>query len=150
MIQFPPPPPVVSALVISPNYARDGILLAGTVEDDVFSTSNRGRHWVACNFGLLDLNTICMAISPGFAHDETSFVGVDSGIFHSTNVGHAWREADFPLELAPVLSLALSPTYSNRQPIWRLDNSLPPRCALVPRIRATTTGWLSDLYLVSL
>ena len=112
VVQLPSPPPVVSALVISPDYVRDGILLAGTVEDGVFSTSNRGGHWVAWNFGLLDLNTICLAISPDFARDETLFVGVDSGIFRSTNGGRAWREVDFPLELAPVLSLALSPAYA--------------------------------------
>jgi photosystem II stability/assembly factor-like uncharacterized protein len=112
VVQLPSPPPVVSALAISPDYIRDGILLAGTVEDGVFSSSNRGGHWVAWNFGLLDLNTICMAISPDFARDETLFVGTDSGIFRSTNGGRAWREVDFPLELAPVLSLALSPGYS--------------------------------------
>jgi photosystem II stability/assembly factor-like uncharacterized protein len=82
------------------------------VEDGVFSSSNRGGHWVAWNFGLLDLNTICLAISPDFGRDETLFVGTDSGIFRSTNGGRAWREVDFALELAPVLSLALSPGYS--------------------------------------
>ncbi len=112
VVQLPSPPPVVSALVISPDYAHDGIVLAGTVEDGVFSTTNRGGNWVAWNFGLLDLNTICLAISPDFARDETLFVGTDSGIFRSTNGGRAWREVDFPLELAPVLSLALSPGYS--------------------------------------
>ena len=111
IVQLPSPPPVVSTLAISPDYIRDGILLAGTVEDGVFSSSNRGGHWVAWNFGLLDLNIICMAISPDFAQDETLFVGTDSGIFRSTNGGRAWREVDFPLELAPVLSLALSPGY---------------------------------------
>ena len=112
VVQLPSPPPVISALVISPDYARDGILLAGTLEDGVFSTSNRGGNWVAWNFGLLDLNTICLAISLDFARDETLFVGVDSGIFRSTNGGRAWREVDFALDLAPVLSLALSPAYS--------------------------------------
>ena len=112
VVEFPSPPPVVSALVTSPNYARDGILLAGTVEDGVFSSSNRGGHWVAWNFGLLDLNTICLAISPDFARDETLFVGVDSGIFRSTNGGRAWREVNFSPDLAPVLSLALSPGYA--------------------------------------
>jgi photosystem II stability/assembly factor-like uncharacterized protein len=112
VVQLPSPPPVISTLVISPDYVRDGILLASTVEDGVFNTSNRGGHWVAWNFGLLDLNTICMAISPDFARDETLFVGTDSGIFRSTNGGRAWREVDFSLELAPVLSLALSPAYS--------------------------------------
>ena len=113
VVQFPSPPPIVSVLAISPNYARDGILLAGTVEDGVFSTSNRGGNWVAWNFGLLDLNTICLAISTDFGQDETLFVGVDSGVFRSTNGGRAWRDVDFPPELAPVLSLALSPSYSD-------------------------------------
>jgi photosystem II stability/assembly factor-like uncharacterized protein len=112
VVQLPSPPPVVSALVISPDYGRDGILLAGSVEDGVFRTANRGGHWVAWNFGLLDLNTICLGISPNFSADETLLVGTDSGIFRSTNGGRAWREVDFPLDLAPVLSLALSPAYA--------------------------------------
>ena len=112
VVQLPSPPPAVSALAISPNYARDGILLAGTIEDGVFSTSSRGGHWTAWNFGLLDLNVICLSISDGFERDETMFVGVDSGIFRSTNGGRAWREVDFPLDLAPVLSLALSPEFA--------------------------------------
>jgi photosystem II stability/assembly factor-like uncharacterized protein len=111
VVQLPSPPPLVSALVISPDYVRDGTVLAGTIEDGVFSTSNRGGNWVAWNFGLLDLNTICMAVSPAFARDETLFVGTDSGIFRSTNGGRAWREVDFPLDMAPVLSLAVSPAY---------------------------------------
>jgi photosystem II stability/assembly factor-like uncharacterized protein len=99
--------------VISPDYTRDGILLAGTVEDGVFSSADRGGRWVAWNFGLLDLNIICLAISPAYAEDETLFAGTDSGIFYSTNGGRAWREAAFSLDLAPVLSLALSPNYAS-------------------------------------
>jgi photosystem II stability/assembly factor-like uncharacterized protein len=110
---LPTPPPLVSALVISPNYARDGTLLAGTLEDGVFRSADRGRHWSRWNFGLLDLNVLCMAISPGFAQDETLFVGTETGIFGSTNGGRAWREVDFDPDLAPVLSLALSPDYAN-------------------------------------
>lgn len=105
---LPPPPPVVSSLVISPNFARDGVLLAATTEDGVFRSADRGGHWVAWNFGLLDLNVLCMVISPSFEQDETLYVGTDTGIFRSTNGGRAWREVDFSTELAPVLSLALS------------------------------------------
>jgi photosystem II stability/assembly factor-like uncharacterized protein len=54
-----------------------------------------------------------MAISPYFAHDETLFVGTESGIFRSTNGGRAWREVSFPTEFAPVLSLVLSPDHAN-------------------------------------
>ncbi len=110
---LPSPPPIVSTLAVSPNFAHDGIVLAGTVEDGVFCSTDRGGRWVRWNFGLLDLNVFCMAISPDFETDETIFVGTESGIFRSTNGGRAWREVDFPLEFAPVLSLALSPDYGN-------------------------------------
>ncbi len=112
IVPLPSPPPFVSTLVVSPNFAHDGTLLAGTLEDGVFRSADRGRHWSAWNFGLLDLNTIALAISPDFANDETLFVGTDSGIFRSTNGGRAWREVDFPSDFAPVLSLALSPDYA--------------------------------------
>ncbi len=111
-ISLSAPPPHVSALVISPNFAQDGLLLAGTFEDGVFRSADRGRHWSAWNFGLLDLNILCLVISPNFAEDEILLVGVDSGIFRSTNGGLAWREVDFPPEFAPVLSLALSPNFA--------------------------------------
>jgi photosystem II stability/assembly factor-like uncharacterized protein len=110
---LPTPPPFVSSLVTSPNFVHDGIVLAGTMEDGVFRSGDRGVHWAAWNFGLLDLNVLCLAMSPSFAEDETVFAGTDSGIFHSTNGGRAWREVDFPADLAPVLSLALSPGYEN-------------------------------------
>jgi photosystem II stability/assembly factor-like uncharacterized protein len=110
---LPSPPPFVSALVVSPNFARDGTLLVGTLEDGVFRSGDRGQHWVAWNFGLLDLNVLSLAISSDFANDETLFAGTESGVFRSTNGGRAWREVDFSPNLAPVLSLALSPNYAN-------------------------------------
>jgi photosystem II stability/assembly factor-like uncharacterized protein len=108
---LPSPPPFVLSLVISPNFERDGVLLAGTMEDGVFRSADRGSSWNAWNFGLLDLNVLCLAISPDFGVDETLFVGTDSGIFRSTNGGRAWREVDFSPDLAPVLSLAISPAF---------------------------------------
>jgi photosystem II stability/assembly factor-like uncharacterized protein len=110
---LPSPPPLVSTLAVSPNFARDGVVLAGMVEDGVFRSADRGSRWARWNFGLLDLNVFCMVISPDFANDETLFVGTESGIFRSTNGGRAWREVDFPTEFAPVLSLAVSPDYTD-------------------------------------
>jgi photosystem II stability/assembly factor-like uncharacterized protein len=109
---FPPPPPFVSCLAISPHYARDGTLFAATLEDGVFRSADRGQHWAAWNFGLLDLNVLALAISPHYAQDETLFAATESGIFRSTNGARAWREVDFPPDWAPVLCLALSPAYA--------------------------------------
>jgi photosystem II stability/assembly factor-like uncharacterized protein len=106
------PAPLVTTLAVSPDFARDGIVLAGTMEDGVFRSADRGSSWSPWNFGLLDLTILSLAISPNFARDETIFAGTESGLFRSTNGGRAWREVDFPTELAPVLSLALSPDYA--------------------------------------
>jgi photosystem II stability/assembly factor-like uncharacterized protein len=109
---FPSPPPFVSTLAISPDFARDGTLFAATLEDGIFRSGDRGRSWAAWNFGLLDLNVLALAASPDYANDETLFAGTESGIFRSTNGGRAWREVDFPTDWAPVLSLALSPNFA--------------------------------------
>ena len=109
---LPAPPPLVVSLVISPAYAQDGILLAGTLEDGVLSSTDRGNHWSSWNFGLLDLNTYDLVISPDFEHDETVIVATESGIFRSTNGARAWRALDFPIEFAPVISLAISPDFT--------------------------------------
>jgi photosystem II stability/assembly factor-like uncharacterized protein len=114
-VLLPEPPPIVSALAVSPGFDRDAILLAGTLEDGVFRSADRGGRWARWNFGLLDLQVYCMALSPGFADDETVFVGTETGIFRSTNGGRAWREVDFSIELAPVLSLAISPDFTNEE-----------------------------------
>ncbi|PWH15009.1 MAG: hypothetical protein DDG58_11960 [Ardenticatenia bacterium] len=112
------PPPFVSVLAISPHYAEDGCVFAGTVEDGVFRSGDRGAHWAAWNFGLLDLNVLSLAVSPDYARDQTLFVATDSGIFRSTTGGRAWREVDAGPEgmrstdFAPVLSLAISPQYA--------------------------------------
>lgn len=106
-VAFRSPPPFVTTLAMSPNFARDGVLFAGTIEDGVFRSGDRGRHWTAWNFGLLDLGVLCMAISDQFSEDETLFIGTESGIFCSRNGGRAWRETAFAAELAPVLSLSL-------------------------------------------
>jgi len=109
---FPPPAPLVTALAVSPGYARDGVVLCGTMEDGVFRSSDRGSTWSPWNFGLLDLGVLALTISPAFVDDETLFAGTESGLFRSRNGGRAWREVDLPGDGAAVLSVALSPNYA--------------------------------------
>jgi photosystem II stability/assembly factor-like uncharacterized protein len=115
--ELPTPPPVVSTLAVSPNYAQDGTLFAGTLQDGVFRSADRGQSWAAWNFGLLDPNVFCIAISPDFARDETLFVGTETGIFQSTNGGRSWQEVDLD-EYAPASSLALSPGFADDGLLW--------------------------------
>ena len=109
---LPNPPPLVVALALSPNFADDGALLAGTAEDGVFASTDRGKRWTPWNFGLIDLNLNSMAISPDFARDQMAFVGTESGIFRSKNGGRAWHALPFPFDAAPVVSLSISPDFT--------------------------------------
>ncbi len=109
--RLPAPLPAISALAISPCFQEDGTALAGTSEDGVLVTSDRGMNWVSWNFGLLDLNILCLAVSPEFAADETIFAGSESGLFRSTNGGRAWKDVVLPVEFDAVLSLAISPNF---------------------------------------
>ena len=104
---FPAPPPLFSCLAVSPDFERDGVLLAGTLEDGVFASSDRGVRWQPWNFGLFDLSVLCLALSPHWPRDETVYAGSETGVYRSGNGGRAWRYTGFPTEFAPVLSLAV-------------------------------------------
>ena len=110
-IPLPSPPPVVTCLAVSPDIEQDGYLFAGTMEDGIFRSPDRGRSWHSWNFGLLDLRCLALAASPAFAEDETLFAATETALYRSTNGGRAWRETGLPLEASPVLSLALSPAF---------------------------------------
>ena len=104
---FPAPPPLFSSLVVSPEFERDGVLLAGTLADGVFASSDRGVRWQPWNFGLFDLSVLCLALSPRWLDDETVYAGTETGLYRSANGGRAWRFRGFASESAPVLSLVI-------------------------------------------
>ncbi|MBN1148232.1 MAG: hypothetical protein JXA78_13325 [Anaerolineales bacterium] len=110
--RFLDPPPTVTALAISPAFPDDAALLAATLEDGVFLSLDGGRSWQAWNFGLLDWNVYCLALSPGFVQDRAVFIGAETGLFRSTNGGRSWRELPFPAGAAPLVQITLSPAFS--------------------------------------
>lgn len=109
---LPLPPPLVSCLAVSPNYAIDGVVFAGTMEDGVCRSADRGAHWMLWNVGLYDPHILALAVSPSLENDNTVFAGTESGVFRSTTGGRSWRELPFPDEFAPILSLAISAAYT--------------------------------------
>jgi photosystem II stability/assembly factor-like uncharacterized protein len=100
----PSPRTTVTALVASPNDVADGTVIAGTAEDGIFFSRDRGQTWQSGNFGLLDMAVFSLAALP----DGIVFAGTESGVFRSTNGGHSWREVDLPVGYKTVLSLAVT------------------------------------------
>ena len=109
--QFRAPPPLITSLALSPAFATDGVVLAGSFEDGIFRSGDGGHDFAANNFGLFDHNVYCIAISPGFAQDGVAFAGTGSGIYRSDNGGRYWRDMPMPAGDETVLSLALSPDF---------------------------------------
>lgn len=86
--QLPPPPPVVTALAVSKIHSQEtGALtfFAVTMEDGKVYFSPPAMGWT----GLLDLNVLCLTVSPDYAQDETLFAGTDSGISAARRAGLA-------------------------------------------------------------
>lgn len=102
---------IVKALVISPTYAQDKTLFAGTELGGVYRSTNRGDYWQPVNAGLFDVNVSALAISPNFATDHTVFAGTQEGrLFKSTNRGNSW--AQLPTACSrPMTAIGLSPSY---------------------------------------
>jgi photosystem II stability/assembly factor-like uncharacterized protein len=99
------PPPLVTALALSPDFVQDGVILAATAEDGVFLSDDRGETWVPWNFSLIDKSVYALALSPDFTQDATVFAGTQSGIFVSRNGGRGWHDLPFPEDASPVLCL---------------------------------------------
>jgi photosystem II stability/assembly factor-like uncharacterized protein len=103
---------VISRLVMSPDFARDGVVFACTEEDGIFKSTDRGRTWKSATFGLLNLNVTSLCFSPTFTEDEIAFAGTDGGgLFRSRNAGRAWRESGEGLPATAVQCLAISPHF---------------------------------------
>ena len=110
-LSLPSPAPIVTSLAPSPDFTRDGILFAGSLGCGVLIYKSHGSDLSMWNFGLLDHEVLCLAVSPAFAEDQTIFAGVQSGLFMSVNGGRSWREVDLPPGYKPVLSLGISPNF---------------------------------------
>ncbi|MDQ3702868.1 MAG: hypothetical protein M3442_18375, partial [Chloroflexota bacterium] len=101
----------VTALALSPDFPEEGTILAGTQSEGVFRSTNGGRTWGPANFGIDDLSILALALSPGFAEDETAFCLAGDGLYRSTNGARAWRAATRGLDTEAVQAVALSPRF---------------------------------------
>jgi hypothetical protein len=95
--------PAVQCLAVSPNFAGDKLVLAGTESDGLLRSTDAGATWHT-PASLAHGSVVALAFAPGGA--RTIAAATDSGIAVSHDGGETWRIAC--AELEPVLSLLRS------------------------------------------
>jgi photosystem II stability/assembly factor-like uncharacterized protein len=101
----------VFALDISPDFANDETLFAGT-ESGIFRSTNGGRAWRELDLPLGFEPVLSLAISPGYANDNTLFAGTESkGLFCSVDRGRTWRQLGLEVVTDAINTVVLSPEF---------------------------------------
>ena len=98
----------VTCFAVSPRFAIDRVVLAGTERDGVLRSADGGRRWRLANFGLTGYTILALAAPLCWGRREEVFVATDEGIYRSPNAGRAWQRADAGFETV-AQALALSP-----------------------------------------
>ncbi|MHB8840883.1 MAG: Ig-like domain-containing protein [Candidatus Aquicultor sp.] len=108
----------VKAINISPNYAKDYTMFAGTASNGVYRSTNKGHDWTQVNTGLTNLNVRSVAVSLEFATDHTVFAGTAGGVFVSTNAGDSWSAINTGLSSLDIRSVIVSPNYTTDHTVF--------------------------------
>ena len=88
------PVEAVTCLVASPNYERDGVILAGTAGTGILRSTDGGRNWQLSNFGLHDFTILALGAAPEWDRREVAFAGTSHGLYRTPNGGRAWKRMD--------------------------------------------------------
>jgi photosystem II stability/assembly factor-like uncharacterized protein len=86
------PPPVIASLSWSPDGDQEGRVIAATLEDGAFISSDRGRTWNRSSVGLYDPRLM----SAAWQNARSVFIAAESGMFRSRNCGESRDDLDLP------------------------------------------------------
>ncbi len=108
----------VYAVALSPAYATDRTLFAGTNGSGVFRSADGGATWQAVNQGLTATDVRAVALSPAYATDRTLYAGTEGGVFRSRDGGATWQAVNNGLANTYVEAVALSSAYATDRTVY--------------------------------
>jgi len=106
---------LIYALAAPLRFGQAGVPSFAARGNGLFRSIDGGRTWQDAYQTLVTgpaLVTSALALSPDFAHDRLVFAGVNGGVVHSKDGGQNWRTAVFPPPSPMVVSLVISPNFS--------------------------------------
>jgi ligand-binding sensor domain-containing protein len=147
-------------LAADPQVVQSGVVLAGTQSDGILRSTDRGRFWTGCNFGLQDFGVLALHWAPvapekDWPRWQVVFAATEDGLYRSINGGLAWQSCDGPQGV--FLSVAAAPDFqssgvvlagSEESGLWRSQDGgrhferLPGERQQVNALLAMPDGWL--------
>ncbi|MEZ4861139.1 MAG: hypothetical protein R3C14_07530 [Caldilineaceae bacterium] len=116
--RMPAAPLEIIALAVSPTYAMDATLLAGTGQG-LFISRDSGQGWQAISTPMPAPVVLCLAFSSNYAMDGIIVAGtLEDGIYYSDSRGERWSYRSFGLLDAAVYALAISPNFAQDETIF--------------------------------
>jgi photosystem II stability/assembly factor-like uncharacterized protein len=110
------------ALAVSPTFASDRTIFAGTYLNGVYKSTNGGSSWVSTSVGLANTMVFSLTISPNYSSDHTIFAGLyansTAAVYKSTDGGGTWVASNSGLGSVSAISLAISPAYTSDHTIF--------------------------------
>ena len=107
----------VSAIRLSPDFARDGIA-GGVAGGQVLWSVDGARSWVRIGSLTAESAASLLEFSPDFAADGQVTVGGQDGLLHlSDDGGDTWRSVWTGLDSSDLLALAYSPEFTGDRAI---------------------------------
>lgn len=109
LLGFPRPGGIVASLAVSPNFAHDRTVCAGSTLA-IHLSRDGGETWKTATGSHLATPITSIAFSPDFAHDHTIFAtALGAGLWRSSDGGETW---DFLTEAA-AKAVAISPDFAH-------------------------------------
>ena len=105
-------PTEIIALAVSPTYAEDTTILAGTGYG-LFISHDAGAQWLAARTPMSNSGILCLCFSPNYRADGIILAGtLEDGIYYSNDRGAQWSYRGFGLLDAAVYALTISPNFA--------------------------------------
>lgn len=108
----------ITCLAISPDYASDQTVFAGTTSKGIFRSSDGGLNWVKLIPSASSLGINVIAVSEDFTNDRTLFAATTKGLYKSTDGGDTWVNPISTGYTGEIDALALSPNFGHDQIVF--------------------------------
>ena len=132
----------VNSIAISPGFAVDHTIFAGSGNGWLYKSTDGGSNWNE----LSGLGLVSVALSPHFSTDKTVFAGSDYDmVYQSTDGGNSWSILweGFP-HLTYINLVTASPSYASDLTIFSATNrGVWSYTATIPVNNITPTGWIT-------